>query len=192
MNNESGKVNLIVVAIIIVVQLLLAAGVYFLFFSAPSEVQPTMTAIERTDVDVFIPRPTEARNEPTSERNRPAGSSMWEVGGGVAKDYLKDYTIFQLGDIVVNPTLTTDENRFFVVSVSFEYRRADRKLPDELKQKSPLFRDGVMGYFSRLTVDDLRNFENREIFKEDLMRMMNNLLVEGRITDVFFEQFVLQ
>jgi flagellar basal body-associated protein FliL len=190
MNNESGKVNLIIVAIIVVVQLILLGVVYFLFFHAPQNVQPRMAPIERTDVDVFVPRPTDSRSEPTQERARTG--SNWEPGGGVAKDYLKDYTIFQLGDIVVNPTLTTDENRFFVVSVSFEYRRADKKLPDELKQKVPLFRDGVMSYFSRLTVEDLRQFDNREVFKEDLMKMMNSLLVEGRITDVFFEQFVLQ
>lgn len=181
MIDTKGKINIIVIIVIILVQLLIAAGLYFFVLKEKDE-PVKLTTLEKTEI---LPQ----KQTSVASRNSEIRSSD-TIQSLEARDYIKDFTIFDLGDLIVNPLGT--ESRFFIVTISFEHRQSDRRLPDELKNKVPLFRDRLIGYFSRLTVDDLRNIENRDIFKDDIMQMINSMLTEGRITNVFFEQFVIQ
>ncbi|MCL2062797.1 MAG: flagellar basal body-associated FliL family protein [Candidatus Cloacimonetes bacterium] len=182
MRNNIGRINILVIIIIILVQLIIAGGIYFYFWmnNDGEESPQRMQGLQQTDV------PTQRREE---SRNSDRGS-FTEGGFTGAKDYTRDFAIFNVGDIIVNPL--GSESRFLVLIVLFEYRLADRRLPAELQNKAPMFRDRITQYFSRITIEDLRDVENRDIFRDDIIRVINNLLVEGRITDVFFEQFVLQ
>jgi flagellar FliL protein len=192
LKGDSGQVNAIVVVIIIFVQLILAVGVYFFILRDNNPEPARLQTIERTDVHIpqrnDPPPRQESRQEPRRESNFSDSSSSSGFG---ARDFVRDFAIFPLGDVVVN-TADSPEPRFFVTSISFEYRQSDKRLPDELKRKTPMFRDSIIQYFSRLTVDELRNIDNRERFREDIMRSINNMLLEGRVTNIFFEQFVIQ
>lgn len=177
--NENGKINIIIVVLIIVVQILIGVALYFFVFRDKSE-PVRLTTLEKTHVP-------EARPQISAERNSRDTSIIADFE---AKDYLKDYTLFSMGDLIVNPSGA--ESRFFIVSIVLEHRQSDRRLPDELKSKTPLIKDRMIFYFSRLTVEDLQDVDNREVFKEDLIKLINGLLVEGRITSVLFDQYVIQ
>ena len=180
MRDNYGKINPLVIIIIIVFQLILSVGIYFFLIRGGEEQPQRMQTLQQTEVNP--PR--------RGDDSRAGGRSFVEGGHSGARDYTRDFAIFSVGDLVVNPLGT--ESRFLIATVLFEYRLTDRRLPPELQNKAPMFRDRITQYFSRLTIEDLRDVENRDVFRDDLMRVINNLLVEGRITDVFFEQFVIQ
>ena len=190
MRDNIGKINILVVVIIVLVQVIILGGGYFFFIRDTSQEAPQkLQTLERTEVQT-APRP---RVEPSPERVN-NGSSQGFIDTGVydagGKDYIKEYSLFNLGDLTI--VLSGPETTYLVVGITFEYRQSDKKLPDEMRNKTPIFKDRLIAYFSRLTLDDIKNHENRDIFKEDILRIINSQLLEGRITNVLFEQFVFQ
>ncbi len=106
------------------------------------------------------------------------------------KDYINDYSVYSLGDIVVN--IPGAETHYLVVTVAFEYQLKDKKLPDELKNKDVLIKDKLNSYFAAKTLEDLQDITKREKMKEDILDEVNQMLLEGEITKVLFAQFVIQ
>jgi len=141
-----------------------------------------VTTLERTEVIPVEPPRAQQRDERAPTRGGGGG-------GFGARDFARDFTLFNVDDIIVNPA---GVDRFFVTSLSLEHRQADRNLPVELRNKTPLIKDAVIGYFSRLTVEELRDIDNRENYREDVMRIINGMLIEGRVTNVVFQQWVIQ
>jgi len=187
MIDSKGKVNILVIIIIIVVQLLAVAAVWWFFIKEPAEEAPAgPTAITKTDVELPPPPPATSTGD-----NKSSSTSDNTTPTGKALDFIKDYAIFNLGDVVLNP-MGAEKNTFFITTISFEYRLSDKNIAVELKNKTPIFRDLILSYFARVTLDDLKNFEKRDTFKEDIQRMVNGSLLEGKITNVLFEQFVIQ
>jgi len=179
--NNKGKINILVIIIIVVVQLIAVAAVWWFFIRETGEVEPTgPKPIAKTEVEP--PPSTDKKTDDTSTTG---------TDNGKALDFIKDYAIFSLGDVVLNPK-GAEKNTFFITTISFQYRLADKNIAVELKNKTPLFRDSILSYFARFTLDDLKNIEMRDTFKEDIQRMVNSSLLEGRITNVLFEQFVIQ
>lgn len=106
------------------------------------------------------------------------------------KDYIKDYTVYSLGDIVVN--IPGEETHYLVVTIAFEYQIKDKKLPDELKNKDVLIKDRLNTYFGSKSLAELQDVKNRDKMKTDILDIVNNMLLEGEITKVLFAQFVIQ
>ena len=190
MFNNNGKINILVVIIIVLVQVIILGGGYFFFIRDTSEEPPQrLQTLERTEVQP-PPRPRVEPNLDRASNNSSQGFSDSGIYDGGGKDYIKEYALFNLGDLTI--VLSGPETTYFVVGITFEYRQSDKKLPDEMRNKTPIFKDRLIGYFSRLTIDDIKVYENRDIFKEDILRIVNGQLLEGRITNVLFEQFVFQ
>jgi len=186
MLGNKGKINILVVIIIIVVQLLIVGAVWFFLFREPVEEAPAgPKPITKTDVELPPPPPA------SSSTDKKPTSTPDNTSNAGARDFIKDYAIFSLGDVVLNPS-GADKNTYFITTISFEYRLSDKNIATELKNKTPIFRDSILSYFSRFNLDDFRNIEMRDTFKEDIQRMVNSNLLEGRITSVLFEQFVIQ
>jgi len=186
MRDNSGKINIIVVFVIFFL-MFASGGAYFWFFLRdPVELPPSLTTLSNPVADV-APTTTPA----TDNRSTSSTSTSTPTPSGNAMDFIKDYAIFTLGDIVVNPK-EAEKNTYLITSISFAYRLTDKNMPVELKNKTPIFRDSILSYFSKCSLTDLRDIDKRDTFKEDIMRMVNESLLEGRITNVLFEQFVIQ
>ena len=198
MKDNTGKVDLIIVLVIILANALLGFVLWFFFIrdaeSPQNNTSGGMTPLQRTEVDHDYGRDDRRDDHRRDDRrdNERWRDSRYDTSSDFgAKDYVKEYTIWDLGDpLTVNPL--NAPRSFFVVSISFEIRQADKKLPDELKNKLPLFKDSLQYFFSRLTLEELRDIEMRENYKRDIMRMVNGMLMEGRITNVIFAQWVIQ
>jgi flagellar basal body-associated protein FliL len=188
--NNYGKVNFLVVIIIVLVQFLLFGGLFVWFFVInPDEpLGATRTSnnlpapTEMTPIQQQQQAPPPPRDDPGSDRGRGLGFG--------ARDFTRDFALVAIGDVIVNPAGA--DNRFFIVSVSLEHRQADRRLPAEIASKTPLIQDTLTSYFSRLTVEEIRNIDYRETYREDIMRLINGLLMEGRVTNVIFSQWIVQ
>ncbi|PID28500.1 MAG: hypothetical protein CSB55_04940 [Candidatus Cloacimonadota bacterium] len=107
-----------------------------------------------------------------------------------AKDYFKEFSIFNLEDIVVNPQ--SADGHFLVVKMGFEYHLSDKKLPDELKNKVILITDNISFYLSSQSLGDLSKIQYRSVLKDEIKSMVNQVLTEGEITNVLFAQYIIQ
>ncbi|MCL1826782.1 MAG: flagellar basal body-associated FliL family protein [Candidatus Cloacimonetes bacterium] len=192
MLNNSGKINILIIIIIVLVNMIILGVAYFflIYQSEPNgDASPELTTLEKTEVaphrQKVDPTPSSLNTERSSSGF--GDHSAYNTGG---KDYLKDFALFNIDPLTIN--LAGEEPKYLVVSIAFEYRLSDKKLPDELRNKIPLLKDKLISYFSKLRIEDVRNHDNREIFKDDIISIINQLLLEGRITNVLFDQFVFQ
>jgi len=195
MKRDSGKINILVIIIIVLTNVIILGTGYYFFIIKPSRSedqlqQQRLNTLERVDVQA----PQRQRIEPTPNRlnagNNQQGfvdTQVFDVGG---KDYLKNYALYNIESLTIN--LAGKDPTYLVVAVTLEYRQSDKKLPDELKMKTPIFKDKLIGYFSRLSIDVVRDNNYREIFRDDILSIINGQLLEGRVTNVLFEQFVFQ
>jgi len=190
--NNAGKVNIMVIIIIVLVQaIIIGAGYFFFMYEKEGSGQGQQQQLSSLPPPTETQRPSnDRRNDRRNDRQQQQQYDDYDDGPGFgAKDYIKDYALFDLGDIILNPMGT---ERFFIAAIQLEYRQADKNLPTELKNKMPLMKDRVMQLFSRKSLEELRDIENRERYKEEVMRSVNSILLEGRVTSVIFEQFVIQ
>lgn len=184
LSNNSGKINLMIIIIIVVLQILLGAGLYFFVFNKPDGSIKPIKAETKKDSTESVDEESKDSEE-KDEKNKGDKKSKSE-----AKDYINEYTLFSLEDIVVNPKDSPD--KFLVITMALEFKLKDENLPTELKNKTLLLKDRINFYFAQKTYDELEQLQNREKYKKELLKMVNNLLTEGKITNVIFAQFVLQ
>ncbi len=170
--NDSGKLNMIIIIVIVVLQIAIAAALYFFVF-------------KKDDANI---KPIETDKKKEKPQLEELNSGQSDAKG--AKDYLKEYAIFKVEDVVINPKDAPES--FLVVSIAFEYQLKNINLPNELKNKDILIKDKILSYFSQKTKEELQNIDNRELFKSDLKKTINSLLIEGRITNVLFSSYVMQ
>ncbi|MCB5250478.1 MAG: flagellar basal body-associated FliL family protein [Candidatus Cloacimonetes bacterium] len=168
--NNIGKVNVLVIVIIVVAQIIIAGVLYFIL-SSKGEQKIKPIKVEHSNKDAIIS----------------------EEGGFTntkARDYIKEYMITELSDIVVNPRNAPES--FLVVSIALEHQTKNVNLITELKNKDLLIKDKVLSYFSIKEKEELQDIDSRESFKRDLKREINSLLIEGKISNVLIPQFVIQ
>ncbi|MDD3050831.1 MAG: flagellar basal body-associated FliL family protein [Candidatus Cloacimonetes bacterium] len=106
------------------------------------------------------------------------------------KDYFTEYAVIPWEDIVVNPQDASD--RYLLIKLGFEYKLADKKLPDEIKNKTVLLTDRINSYLSEKKLEELARNDFREVMRQDINFIVNELLKEGKITKVLFSQYVIQ
>jgi len=176
LNQNHGKVKLLVIIIIVLVQIILAATLYFLFF-----------ANKDNKVKPISKQETKSESEKTISQDENAESASHSKD---AKDYLEEYSLYTVSDIVINPKDSPES--FLVVSIALEFQLKDELLGEELKNKEILIKDKILTYFSQKTKTELQMIENREKFKSDIKKIINTLLKEGRVTNVLFSQYVIQ
>lgn len=170
--NQNGKLNIMVIVIIVVLQIVIAAALYFFVFAKNDEkIKPI-------------------KKEKVEEVKTEEGDGEKESGSKDAKDYLTEYAIYTVSDIVINPKGSPDS--YLVVSIALEYQTKSENLGNELKNKDLLIKDKIIGFFSSKSKEELQLVENRDKYKSDLKKTINSLLKEGRVTNVLFSQFVMQ
>jgi flagellar FliL protein len=80
--------------------------------------------------------------------------------------------------------------RYLKVKVALEL--SDEKLKDEIKERTPEIRDLVTLLLSSKTYADISTFDGKLALKTELMSRLNAILINGRVTNVFFVDFVVQ
>jgi len=171
------KLNIMVILIIVVVNLILS---FLLWLFIPKMITPKNISTEdslRTDAE-----------KDTTKDSLSVDSGI--VDNSQSKDYFNEYAIYNWEDIIVNPSNSSE--RFLMVSLGFEYKLEDEKLPDELKNKTILITDNLNTYFSSQKIEDLVINDFRNKMKVDIIKIVNSQLSEGKITRVFFAQYVIQ
>jgi len=98
--------------------------------------------------------------------------------------------IFMLDDFRIN-TADIDEPRFVRVKINLGYNAGNRQLQNELVERKIQIRDVVLRILNRKEKRDIDTVEGKERLKEEIKKEINNILINGEIEDVYFDEFVI-
>lgn len=90
---------------------------------------------------------------------------------------------------LTKPNPDTGDATVVIVSPWFSYPAGDTVLFEEMSQKDRQLKSLVLEYFSSMTEDELRLHGENKI-KDDLKAAVNSNLVLGKITAVYFDEYI--
>lgn len=80
--------------------------------------------------------------------------------------------------------------RYLRTQITMEY--VDKRLASELELKGHRIKDTIINVLRSKTVNDLNTTEKSEALRQELMDEINELLNEGKIIGLYFEEFIIQ
>lgn len=126
---------------------------------------------------------SEAKVEQKAEGGSPAASEGKEGAAGAAAN------IFPMEPFIVN-IYDGQELRYLRVKVEFETATADAKKEIELRQ-APL-RDAILVLLTTKTLQDVQDLQGKNQLRDEIMVAVNKILPPGKVSRVYFTDFVVQ
>jgi flagellar basal body-associated protein FliL len=97
--------------------------------------------------------------------------------------------LYTISGLTVNPK-DTRGNRFAVFEVVLELE--DEEAKTLVSQYEPVIIDQLLGFLRTKTVDELSFHHLTTDIKMEIMRVVNSILVDKKVTNVYFTRFVLE
>ncbi|MBN1380269.1 MAG: flagellar basal body-associated FliL family protein [Deltaproteobacteria bacterium] len=113
-----------------------------------------------------------ASNEPVAKVQKPVTLQVWPM----------DTFIVNISD--------TEEERYLKVVIQLEV--SDAGVIAELDQLKPRLRDSIIDLLTSKPYKDLIDLSAKQRLREDIAGRVNNALSKGKITKVYFTDFVMQ
>ncbi len=159
---KKSKKKLIIIAGGLVLVLALAAAAYFFLFSAPPEPE-----------EPVIPPFVVTLNE--SDFRDPALPPVYNE---------------KLEPFWVQMT-NSDGSTYFLVS-TFTLSTENPELSAEIKSKIPVIRDTIYYYLQTKDYEFLTEFKNFPVIRKDLLEVVNMELLEAKLTDILYDNYVIR
>lgn len=102
--------------------------------------------------------------------------------GGVAN-------VFPLEPFIVN-IYDGQELRYLRVKVEFETATADAKSEIEMRQAA--LRDAILVLLTTKTLQDIQDLQGKNQLRDEIMTVVNKILPPGKVSKVYFTDFVVQ
>ncbi len=80
--------------------------------------------------------------------------------------------------------------RYLRTQITLEF--TDKNLATELQLKNHRIKDTIISILRSKAVTDLDTTEKGDLVRQELIDALNFLLVEGKITGLYFEEFIIQ
>lgn len=171
METQSGKINIIIIVAVVLFQMLISFGIYFFL------IKPSLGATVDPAKKEQMQKEEEQKKQKEKEKEEAISA--------------ENLAVAPIDDIIVNPK--DGDGHFLVITLAFEYDKAKAKIPEAIKEKTPIIKDRINTYFASKTVTELQNVASRQIYKKDIKKMVNSIMPEEeRIGGVVFSQFVIQ
>lgn len=102
---------------------------------------------------------------------------------------IEETTIYDLETFIVN--LAGDSgNHYLKVKVSLELD--SEKAKTEVEKKLIPFRDSILTLLTSKTVEDVKSLEGKAQIRAEIMTILNQYLKAGKISNVYFGDFIIQ
>jgi len=167
---EKKKKNVLLIAVIVVaVLLLIAVGVLlYVLMSGGDEEEATADAQKNQ------------KTKKIEKKGETAGRkiNIEEIG-----------PIVDAGEFIVN-LLNNNGKRYLRVKISIELSSDDMQA--EIEQKQDLLKDIAIEVLSSKQVEEIVTKDGKERLKDELVKALNRVLVDGQINNVYFTTFVIQ
>lgn len=103
--------------------------------------------------------------------------------------YLRIGPIFQLDQFIVN-LLSQGGRRYLKVSISLEMTTPN--LENELNAKRAPVRDIIIDILTSKSIDDISTTRGKDKLKEEIIQRLNEILVDGKIRNIFLTDMAIQ
>lgn len=159
-----GSSKIIIILLVLLIVLVGSFGGYILFFGGSAKLHAS-----------------------TSNTNTSSANEANVVSAADENTYSLDEAIINLADI--------DSQRYVKVKVSFGYSEKNSKLKSELESedvnKKPILSDAVNSVLRGKKASDLTG-KGIDDTKREIMEKVNPVLRNGKITNVYFQELVVQ
>jgi len=98
-------------------------------------------------------------------------------------------SVWPMDAFVINIAETNGE-RYLKIVIQLEV--SDPGVGPELEQFKPRIRDSVLDLLTSKTYKDLMDMAGKQRLREDIAGRINNILQRGKVTKVYFTDFVIQ
>lgn len=99
-------------------------------------------------------------------------------------------TMYPVDQFIVNLMSSGGGKRYLKTSIALELSVPE--MTAELETKRDIIRDVMITILSSKTFEEVQTSKGKQKLKEELMERLNEFLVDGRIVNVFFTEFVVQ
>jgi len=113
--------------------------------------------------------------------NKPAGAVTKTTNTGVATESV------DMSEVVVN----LKGGHYLRVKVTLEYPQ-DKKLSEEIKKKKPQLMDVIITTMRSKTLEEVSPVDSGDSVKESLLDAINQNLVNGKVTGIYFTDYLVQ
>ncbi len=161
---SSGKMMLVIIAILILLILIGGGLAAFLLLSGGDE--EVSSAPQQQQVAV--------QKKKGSSRSQ----SLLTIG-----------PVYPMDQFVVN-LLSESGSRFLKVSLQIEL--GNEEMVAEMDKKKPAIRDIVIRTLSSKTFEEIGTSKGKERLKDELVEIINEILADGQVKNIFFTDFVIQ
>ncbi|UCD77832.1 MAG: flagellar basal body-associated FliL family protein [Desulfobacterales bacterium] len=97
--------------------------------------------------------------------------------------------IYSLTTFIVN-LADKGGNRYLRVTMDFEL--GNPELETELNKRLPQVRDSILMILPSKRFDDISSVEGKIALRDEILEKLNSLLTQGKITNIYFKEFVVQ
>ena len=97
--------------------------------------------------------------------------------------------IFSLATFIVN-LADKGGNRYLRVTMDFEL--GNPELETELNKRLPQVRDCILMILPSKRFDDISSVEGKIALRDEILEKLNSLLIQGKVTNIYFKEFVVQ
>lgn len=97
--------------------------------------------------------------------------------------------IYPLDIFIVN-LMEADGKRYLKLKLDLELNNEEVKL--EVEKRLPQIRDSILTLLSGKSFDDIHTLEGKFLLRTEVISMLNQHLKTGKITNVYFTEFIVQ
>jgi flagellar FliL protein len=117
------------------------------------------------------------------------GDKPGQSGGGGQAGEVKPAVLYSMQPFIVN-LVDPSGKRYLKATLSLELDRAEVK--SEIETKTVKIRDAVLVLLSSKSFGDISTPEGKRRLREEIVTRINTFLTTGRVTGVYFTEFVVQ
>jgi flagellar protein FliL len=98
-------------------------------------------------------------------------------------------SMYELESFIVNLSGGTGNN-YLKIKINLEMNKADLKT--EMDKRLPQYRDAILSLLSSKTYVEVKTLEGKAQIRSEIMATLNQYLKTGKITNVYFSDFIVQ
>ncbi len=81
-------------------------------------------------------------------------------------------------------------NRYLRVTLALEL--ADEALQKKMDQRLPQVRDALLTILPSKSIEEIITAEGKDLLREEILERLNSFLGEGKVSNLYFTEFVIQ
>ena len=97
--------------------------------------------------------------------------------------------IFPLDTFIVN---LADKGGKRYLRMTIDLELDSEELESEVKKRLPQVRDSILTILPTKRFDDISSAKGKTVLRDQMLERINGLLARGRVTNIYFKEFVVQ